>query len=304
MLGVAHAGQPAGAPRDLRPGPARGAVGDPDLPADPPGPAPGDRRRRGRARRQDAARSRARRGHAARVVGAASGARRGSRGRDVRRARATADAGAVRAARRDPQRLRAGHVLDHLLPPLVPAGAVGRQVPEAGEEQPGPRGHRAGARAARSSTATGTSWSTTGPRSRCSSSRPSCHARTASASAEFAAPGAGGRACRPTAIRKQLHQQTKDLPANPVTLKRDVPYDLVYYLRENQAQLPRGQRPEGLRPQLPERHAGRADPRLRARGHRASSSRSPATRACSRATRSARRGSRTPTTTSCAGSTA
>jgi penicillin-binding protein 2 len=40
------------------------------------------------------------------------------------------------------------------------------------------------------------------------------------------------------AIRKQLRKQTKDLPANPVTLQRDVKYDLVYYLRENQAQYP------------------------------------------------------------------
>jgi penicillin-binding protein 2 len=39
-------------------------------------------------------------------------------------------------------------------------------------------------------------------------------------------------------ISKQLREQTKELPANPVTLKRDVDYDLVYYLRENQAQYP------------------------------------------------------------------
>ena len=55
MLGRAHAGQPPGAQGDLRPGPSGGAVDDPDLPVDPPGPAPGDRRRRGRARREDAA---------------------------------------------------------------------------------------------------------------------------------------------------------------------------------------------------------------------------------------------------------
>jgi len=42
----------------------------------------------------------------------------------------------------------------------------------------------------------------------------------------------------PTSIRKQLHQQTKDVPANPVTLQRDVGYDLVYYLRENQDSYP------------------------------------------------------------------
>jgi penicillin-binding protein 2 len=42
----------------------------------------------------------------------------------------------------------------------------------------------------------------------------------------------------PHQISKQVRKQTKDLPANPVTLKRDVDYDLVYYLQENQAQFP------------------------------------------------------------------
>jgi penicillin-binding protein 2 len=42
----------------------------------------------------------------------------------------------------------------------------------------------------------------------------------------------------PEEINKQLRKQTKDLPANPVTLKQDVPNDLVYYLRENQTQYP------------------------------------------------------------------
>jgi penicillin-binding protein 2 len=39
-------------------------------------------------------------------------------------------------------------------------------------------------------------------------------------------------------IEKQIRQQTKDLPSNPVTLRRDVSYDLVYYLRENQDKYP------------------------------------------------------------------
>src|SRR3954451_9873053 len=39
-------------------------------------------------------------------------------------------------------------------------------------------------------------------------------------------------------IEKQIKKQTKDLPSNPVTLKRDVSYDLVYYLRENQDSYP------------------------------------------------------------------
>src|SRR5919197_2173861 len=40
------------------------------------------------------------------------------------------------------------------------------------------------------------------------------------------------------AIEKQIKKQTKDLPANPVILRRDVGYDLVYYLRENQDRYP------------------------------------------------------------------
>lgn len=36
-------------------------------------------------------------------------------------------------------------------------------------------------------------------------------------------------------IRKEIRRQTRELPASPVTLRRDVPYELVYYLRENQA---------------------------------------------------------------------
>jgi penicillin-binding protein 2 len=42
----------------------------------------------------------------------------------------------------------------------------------------------------------------------------------------------------PARIEEQIRKQTKELPANPVTLERDVPYDLVYYLRENQPEFP------------------------------------------------------------------
>jgi penicillin-binding protein 2 len=42
----------------------------------------------------------------------------------------------------------------------------------------------------------------------------------------------------PDKINEQIRKQTKDLPANPVTLQRDVDYDLVYYLRENQDEYP------------------------------------------------------------------
>ncbi len=39
-------------------------------------------------------------------------------------------------------------------------------------------------------------------------------------------------------ITSEIHRQTKDLPASPVTLRRDVSTDLVYYLRENQDKFP------------------------------------------------------------------
>src|ERR671934_3093459 len=39
-------------------------------------------------------------------------------------------------------------------------------------------------------------------------------------------------------IRHDIHVQEKQIPASPVTLKRDVPYDLVYYLRENAPKYP------------------------------------------------------------------
>lgn len=39
-------------------------------------------------------------------------------------------------------------------------------------------------------------------------------------------------------VRKDIRRQTRELPANPVTLRRDVPFELVYYLRENQRRFP------------------------------------------------------------------
>ena len=39
-------------------------------------------------------------------------------------------------------------------------------------------------------------------------------------------------------IRHNIGVQEKQVPASPVTLKRDVPYDLVYYLRENARRFP------------------------------------------------------------------
>jgi penicillin-binding protein 2 len=39
-------------------------------------------------------------------------------------------------------------------------------------------------------------------------------------------------------IKQEIRQQTKELPANPVTLQQDVDKDLVYYLRERQDEFP------------------------------------------------------------------
>jgi penicillin-binding protein 2 len=39
-------------------------------------------------------------------------------------------------------------------------------------------------------------------------------------------------------IRKDINRSQRDLPASPVTLRRDVSDDLVYYLRENQGEFP------------------------------------------------------------------
>ena len=39
-------------------------------------------------------------------------------------------------------------------------------------------------------------------------------------------------------VRKEIREQTEELPSSPVTLKDDVPIELVYYLRENQARYP------------------------------------------------------------------
>ncbi len=42
----------------------------------------------------------------------------------------------------------------------------------------------------------------------------------------------------PKRIRLEIRRQTRELPSSPVTLRRDVPYELVYFLRENQARFP------------------------------------------------------------------
>ena len=42
----------------------------------------------------------------------------------------------------------------------------------------------------------------------------------------------------PKQVRRQIEVQTKEPPASPVTLKRDVAFDTVYFIRENQRHFP------------------------------------------------------------------
>ncbi|CAN5644503.1 penicillin-binding protein 2 [soil metagenome] len=39
-------------------------------------------------------------------------------------------------------------------------------------------------------------------------------------------------------VDKDIREQTKAVPGSPVTLKRDIPFDLVYFIRENQERFP------------------------------------------------------------------
>lgn len=39
-------------------------------------------------------------------------------------------------------------------------------------------------------------------------------------------------------VRKEIRVQTEEVPGSPVTLRRDVPFELVYFLRENQGRFP------------------------------------------------------------------
>ena len=180
----------------------------------------------------------------------------------------------------------------------------GRQVPEAGQEQPGPRGHRAGAarrdprpqrqRPGRQPHRAGAP----GP------ARPSCRGSHRRRERGVRTASARSIGMSPKAIQQAAStSRRRSCPANPVTLKRDVGYDLVYYLRENQDRFPGVSVERVYVRNYPDGTLARPAPRLRPRGHRPAAQGARATRACSRATRSASRGSRTPTTTSCAGST-
>ncbi len=88
--------------------------------------------------------------------------------------------------------------------------------------------------------------------------------------------------------------RTEEVAAGaPVTLRKDVDYDLVYYLEENQRDFPGVAVQRVFVRAYPRRHPRRARGRQRRRGHRRRAEGSRSTGTSSRATRSARTGSRT-----------
>ena len=124
-----------------------------------------------------------------------------------------------------------------LLPPLVPRGALRRPLPHRGQQQPGARDQGAGAaRRHHRPRRQGARRQPDGPRAP-GASPPSSRGREKAREAvlrrvaEISGMDVDG-------IEKEIRQQTKESPASPVTLQRDVPYDLVYYLREHQGKFP------------------------------------------------------------------
>ena len=105
-------------------------------------------------------------------------------------------------------------VRDHLLSPLVPAGAVGRQVPDAGAEQPGARVHACRRRAARSSTATERPRRQPHRAGAAAAADRAAQAQVASASG-VRAPGQRDSGMRPKQIEQAVRKQTKDAAGEP-----------------------------------------------------------------------------------------
>ena len=140
--------------------------------------------------------------------------------------------GAVGAVRRR----RAGPVRDPLLPALVPADPQRRANTWPRRGTTGPASSGSAPRAARSSTATATCSSTTGPASRCRSTRQAApktdrRQREMKQLAELTT-------CRCDRVRETIHEGVVRSPGAPVTLRTDVGNYLVYYLQENQHLFP------------------------------------------------------------------
>ena len=175
----------------------------------------------------------------------------------------------------------------------------GQQVPGRGEQQPDPR-------------VPGQSPTRLHPRPpRQGAGRQPHQPGTAGQPAEAAPPARprGGRSwrasagwptCPPRQVRATMREQAALAAGAPVTLRRDVGYDLVYYLQENQGRFPGVQVQRVFVRRYP--HGTLAAHVLGTVGEisEGAAEGSRATAACSRAMRSARAGSSTPMTATCA----
>ena len=110
---------------------------------------------------------------------------------------------------------------DHLLPALVPPGALGRQVPSRGARATSCARSRCRRRAARSWTATGACWWTTAPASR-SRSRPDKLPEDEAGRRELYRRLGGCWTCA-RARSSGVAEQLKELPFSTATVKQDVP---------------------------------------------------------------------------------
>ena len=117
--------------------------------------------------------------------------------------RRSADHPAARLPRRARRRDRGGRLRDHLLPPVVPAGALRRPVPGHGERQPHPRRAHPGAARRHRRPPGPRCWSTTACRSRSRSSPTSCRRRGRTRDAVFR---------RLSARARQGHEPAQDRP--------------------------------------------------------------------------------------------
>ena len=201
------------------------------------------------------------------------------------------------------RRHRAGGLRGHLLPPLVPPGALGRPVRGQGQRQPRARDQGAGAarrgRGPRRPRAGGQ------PHRPGREGHPRQAARRARASAwrsTSASAGVLGSSAR--RIDRSVSDQLKALPYSAATVKQDVKPNVVAYLLERQKELP-GRRPWSACSCASTR-TSRSAPTCSAPSARSprSSSRTSATAAWAWATAWASRASSTSTTASCAARTA
>ena len=128
-------------------------------------------------------------------------------------------------------------VRGRLLPALVPAGALGRQVRDRGQRQPGAQDQGAGAaRRDRGPRGPGAGGQPHRPGRARDARRAARGRRRAARGLQPARPRA--RAATRSGSSARWSDQLKALPFSPATVKQDVPQKLVFYLFENQEDFP------------------------------------------------------------------